>query len=765
MAKEPKKKSVDESKLTNQIARMVRDAVGFSATNIENKMEQALSLYKREALDGDDKFSGRSKWVSPDVMERVDWSVAQCIRVFDSSNKVVEFLPNGPEDEPLAEQQTMAVNFIARSKNSHVAFLEPWLKNGFITGLGITMVDFKSYSEEGMIETLKGVADEQLVQITQDEADGNNIIEKVGEPYSAPLPPELQGLIQQQRLPPEAMEMAAQFVPQVRDLQIRKIRKQRQMVIKNLRPEDFIVSKDASFDQQTGGICAKVQGHKRVVGRASLIEQGFDKEKVEKIVGAHDRHEGISLVRSERTDYDEGVSDVEDDVTVYEIFTFIAIDSDKRRHYRITLAGDIESSPVLLDYTETSKYYPYAAFCPFPMPNTLFGHGIADRIGDDQILLSKMQRGVIDSLHKSVHPTQVINPDVTNVDDALNIHPGSIIRSSDPTGGITYNTVPFTGASALPIMDQIRQSIDFTTGVGGGMMAVNASDLQNTTATATSQRANSAQLLIELICRHFADTGYRYLFKIIVDLLVQFPEDAEAFIKRLTDQYERIKVDEWDPDMDVTATIAFGVMNKDFNAAMLQNILGQQMQLLQSGMPIVQPQNIYNTLTKMAENAGFKNAGAFWVDPSTLPPPPPPAPPVDPNAGLIEIEKVKAQLKAESDQQKAQIDLLKLRIEDDRKRDEMIQSFSLKFAELEAKYSAQLDIAKIQMAQAEQRNDVDLAIAAQAEQQSAMAEQAQRQQEEQAQLQALQQQEQMRVQQEQAALAQQMPPQFPPQGV
>lgn len=751
MAKDPKKKSVDESKLTSQIARMVRSAVGFSATNIENKQEQALALYKRDPLAGDDKFSGRSKWVSPDVMERTDWSVAQCIRVFDSSNKVVEFLPNGPEDEGLAAQQTTAVNFIVRSKNSHVAFLEPWLKNGFITGLGITMVDFKSYADEGMIETLKGVPDEQLVQITQDEQDGKIIIEKVGEPYSAPIPSQLQGLIQQQGLPPEAMEMAKQFIPQVRDLQIRKVRKQRQMVIKNLRPEDFIVSKDASFDQQTGGICAKVQGHKRVVSRASLIEQGFDKEKVESIVGASDRHEGIALVRSERTDYDEGVNDVEDDVTVYEIFTFIAIDSDKRRHYRITLAGDLEHAPVLLDYNETSKFYPYAAFCPFPMPNTLFGHGIADRIGDDQILLSKMQRGVIDSLHMSVHPIKVIDPDSVSMDDALNIHPGSVIRSSRPDGGITFNSVPFTGASALPVMDQIKQTIDFTTGVGGGMMAVNASDLQNTTATATSQRANSAQLLIELICRHFADTGYRYLFKIIVDLLVQFPEDAEVFIKRLTNQYQQIKVDEWDPDMDVTATIAFGVMNKDFNAAMLQNILGQQMQLLGQGMPLVQPQNIYNTLTKMAENAGFKNTGAFWVDPSTLPPPPPQQPPVDPNAGLIEIEKVKAQLKAQADEQKSQIDLLKLRVEDDRKRDEMTQTLALKYAELEAKYNAQLDIAKIQMIQAEQRNDVDLAISAQAEQQRAMAEQEQRQREEQAQMQA------------QAVLAQQQ--QMPPQGV
>ncbi len=738
-----KKKALNDAEIASKVSVMLQDAVGFSTDHIANKHEQALRLYKRDPLPGDEKLHGRSKWVSPDVMERTDWSVASMTRLFDSTAMPVQFLPNGPEDEPLSKQMTDTCNFVIRSKNSHVAVLEPWLKNGFITGLGITMVEFRSCREEGLPELLKGVPDEQLVALTQQEEAGEIVIVEAGEPYAAAAP------TADPNMPPEMAMLAQAMAPMVRDLKIRRVKKMRHMDITNLAPEDFVVSKDAQFDQQTGGIKARLQGHRRIIARQDLIDQGFDAEKVKLIPSAEDKSEGIAMERASQTDYDQGISETEDDVTVYEVYTRIAIDDDKRRHYRITLGGDVQNAPVYLHHEEVSKFYPYAAFCPYPIPNTLFGYGIADRIGDDQVLLSKMQRGVLNSLNLHIDPIKIVNPETTSLDDTLNVFPGAVIRSSDPTGGISYNQPPFAGAAAMPVIEQVKGTLDFVTGVGGGMQAVNASDLQNTTATATSQRANSSQLFVEMIARQFADTGYRYLFKVMIDLFVQYPEDAQAYISRLTNGYVPIQADQWDPDMDVTTTVAFGVLNKDFNAATLQMILGQQQQMMQVNPQLVTPQNLYSTVTKIVENAGFKNPGAFWVDPSTVPPPPPPPPPVDPNAGLIEIERVKAELKAQAEAAAREFDLVKLRVEDDRKRDEMNQDFALKQAEIQAKYAAQVDIARLQMKQAAQRNEVDMAIQAQQTQQAALEQQERAQQQAQA---------------EQAAQAQALMQQMPLQG-
>lgn len=751
-----KKPFLSDDDLARQIGKMVNDAVGFSNDNIATKQEESLNQYLRKPMAGDAAISNRSKYIVPKVLEHTDWMTAQVIRVFDSQKKVVEFLPNRPDQEELAEQQTDVANFVARDLNSHVAWLYPWVKNSNMTGLGIVTVAFNAVTDELLPEMVKGVTDEQLVFFTEQEKAGKIIIAEAGDPYSAPQPPADPNN-------PDPMAALAQLMPrpEVRDLKIRRIRTQRRMNIVNVAPENFIVSKDADFDQQTGGIRAKLQGHRAVVGRKALLEQGYDAEKVEAIPSANDIADGIAVRRAERVDYDQGISDVEDEVFVYEIYTFMAIDTEKRRHYRITLAGDLANNPIVLRHEEVSKFYPYAAFCPFPTPNTLFGQGIADRVGPEQELLSKMQRGIIDNLNMHVHPIRVVNPDITRFDDALALGPGVAIRSSDPSAGINFINTPFTGAAALPVMEQIRETTELTTGVGGSMMSVNASDMQNTTATATSQRANASQLLVETICRHFADSGYRYLFRVIIDLLMQFPDDAEALITRLTGKYTQMRIDEWDPELDVSATVAFGVMNKDGNQMSLQMILGNQMMAMERQMPFVTPQNVYETLVRMAENAGFKNANAFFVDPSTLPPPPPPEPPQpSPDTlGLIEVERAKAELRAQSDEADRRFEAQKLILENDRIRDLAFADLEVKRAEIAAKYGAQVNMALIKAEQDTKRTDIDFAIAEQdAQVQLQAAREQERAEEQQAEAQA-QEQAMQALQALQGGAMQQMPPQ------
>jgi hypothetical protein len=301
---------------------------------------------------------------------------------------------------------------------------------------------------------------------------------------------------------------------------------------------------------------------------------------------------------------------------------------------------------------------------------------------------------------------KLVNPDSVNLDDLLNPHPGKLIRSSDPTNGMNYVNVPFAGGPAMQFVDAIKQNIDYMTGVGGSMMAVNASDLQNTTATATSQRANSMQVLVELCARYFADTGYTYLFRIMTDLLIQKPDGAQALISRLLGNAVPIQTDNWNPEMDMSTTVAFGVMNKDYNQAMLQQILGLQTNpmALQSG--VANPQNVYHTVTQMVENAGFKNSAAYFNDPSKLPPKPP-APP-QPNPIEIQAKVAQADIdqKQQSSIQQNQFDMLKLKMEDDRLRDQMAQDFELQRAEITAKYSAQVDTARVQAQQDADRTDM-----------------------------------------------------------
>lgn len=667
--------TTEEEDILRTIAPQLRQAVTWSNSNIANKQAEALRHYKREPLPGDDKLKrGESKWVAPKIQQHVDWLNGQIIRIFSAPENVVEFYAVGPEDEALARQQNQVVNLILRNMNRHGTYLQEWVQNGILTGLGVVTAEFTTYTEESLPRTLKNVPNEALATLFQQEEDGSIIIEGQGNVQRHPGP---LGIVE------------------TRDVKIRTVSRKHCFNVLPVPAEDFICSKDARFDAETGGISAKIQGHRKVCTRSDLIESGIDKSKVDALPQASEKTDGIALERTKDLSYEQGIGP--DDVTVYQIYMKLKIGKDtKARHYCLTIGGDLESRPVLLDYTEVSKYYPYAAFCPFPISSTLFSLGVADRLHDDQILITRMYRSVLNNLNQHVNPTKVANPDVVNLDDLLNVHAGSVVRSSDPAGGVSYNVTPFVGADAIPIIDQLSQSLEFSTGTGPTMVGVNAEDFQRTSATAANLRANASQLLIEMISRFFAETGYAYLVRVVVDLLSQKPEEANELISRMTNQV--IPLNDFTNDFDLKTSVAFGAMSRDQSAAQLNNILSLQRELMASGSPIVTPQQYYATHQKLAETAGL-NSAMFFTDPSTVPPPPPPPPPVDPNAGLIEIEKVKAQLKAQEDEAQRQFEMQKFVYDMDFRRDQMAQDLEIARAEGLAKYGSQIEIQRLKLEQ------------------------------------------------------------------
>ena len=127
---------------------------------------------------------------------------------------------------------------------------------------------------------------------------------------------------------------------------------------------------------------------------------------------------------------------------------------------------------------------------------------------------------------------------------------------------------------------------------------------------------------------------------------------------------------------------------------MLNNILERQLQgfQLQGGkeMPMVTLKNIYNTLSKIVENAGLKNVDAYFVNPDigkqqmAPPQPPPPTP----------IEKIEfTRIASEEKRKMAELQLQNQELA--QKNQEMVLDFEAKIKEMALKYNTQLDTAKI----------------------------------------------------------------------
>lgn len=661
----------EEESILKTIAPQLKSAVTWSNSHIANKQETALKFYKREPLPGDDhpKVKSKSKYVDAHIQQSIDWLTAQLLRIFDTPENVVEFTGFGAEDEAIARQQTRIVNWVMKTVNRHEVYMTQWIQTGYLTGLGILTVEFDVNTEESLPRLLKNVPNEMLVVLNQQEEAGQIIIEEVGKPQRQPGP---------------------MGIAETRDVKIRTIKRKPCFNILPVAPEDFLVSKEASFDPETGGIAARIQGHRKLVSKPELLEMGFDAEKVNALPAASDKTDGIALERAKDLAGERGVGP--DDVEIFQVYTKAKLGKDKKaRHYRLTIGGDIENRPVLLDYAEVSKFYPYAAFTPHQLSNTLFGLGEVDRLHDEHIYLTRTTRAQLNNLQDIVNPTRLVT-DGVQIEDLMNPHPDAIVRV-DQLDAITFVTPPYIAQQAMQVADNIAKSVEMTTGVGPSMMALDMSDMQRTSATAANIRNNAQQLLIEGTARWFAGTGYSYLVKIVVDLLISKPDEAQELIVRLTNG-GHVPLDQFDPEFDMKTSVAFGVMSRDQNAAQLTNILNNQMQLKGTGSALVSDQNLYATSAKLAETAGL-NPAQFFTDPSTLPPAPPPPPPVDPNAGLIEMEKVKAQLRAESDAERRRYEMEKFLAELDRKRDEMTQKFELKLAELEARYGAQVNAQQV----------------------------------------------------------------------
>ena len=89
-------------------------------------------------------------------------------------------------------------------------------------------------------------------------------------------------------------------------------------------------------------------------------------------------------------------------------------------------------------------------------------------------------------------------------------------------------------------------------------------------------------------------------------------QDKERIVM-LNNQYVPVKPTEWKDKFNINIVVGLGTGSKEQQILLLNNILERQIQAfsLQGGkeMPMVTLKNMYNTLSKIIENAGLKNVG------------------------------------------------------------------------------------------------------------------------------------------------------------
>lgn len=622
----------------------------------------------------------QSEYVSTDVRESVLFMLPSIMRTFFGTKKIVEFVPKGPEDIQLAEQQTDYINYLIREKNPGFQVLYDVFKDALVRKTGFVKV-FWDDSITSTTHEYSNIDPQSYQALILDK--NVEVIEESATQETITT------------FDPISGEEVTQEIPVSYDLTIRRLKPKDQVCIESVPPEEILISRHAR-DIETASYVA----HRMVKSVSELIAMGYDPEEIEEYAG----YGGSSLdpesyeEEQARNPFDNMVYPDRNDAggkDVYYVEHYLYYDFDGDgidERIRVCTAGD--GLHVL--NVEPWDELPICMFCPDPEPHTAIGSCPADYLKPIQAAKSQIMRDTLDSLGHSIFPRMGIVEGQVNVDDVLNTDIGQPIRMRAP-GMVQPFAVPFVGKEAFPVLGYLDESKENRTGVSKASAGLNAEALQSTTSAAVTATMSGAQGRVELICRHFAEGGLKAMFKTVNNLVIKHQNAQDIF--RLNGKFIPVDPRYWDSDKDMVVNVAISKSSDQEKFQVLTQVAGKQEQILQllgPQNPLVSMQQYANTLTRMIELAGFQDAQSFInTEVPPMPPMPQEPPQPDPAALLAQAEAQKAQVQAQKAIIDAETDRMKIIMDDDRQRDIEEAQLRVKALELQAKYGAQINIAEI----------------------------------------------------------------------
>jgi hypothetical protein len=321
---------------------------------------------------------------------------------------------------------------------------------------------------------------------------------------------------------------------------------------------------------------------------------------------------------------------------------------------------------------------------------------------DVQRIKSQILRNMLDSLAQSIHPRTWAVEGEVNMDDLLNNEVGGVVRVRRP-GMYGDMSTPFVGQQAFPMLDYMDRLKEKRTGITDATMGLDAESMQSTTAVAVNATVQAAQMQIEMIARTFAETGMKRLYKNLLRLVTQYQDKVRMV--RLRGNWIAMDPRGWNSEMDVAVTTAVSLSQERMQTLALATAK-QEMILQQMGPnnPLVSIGQYAQTLRKMVEIAGFKDANAFFNDlPADFQMPENPQEQESPEQMLAAVQReaiqadiqkkqAELQLKEQEVGAKLQMDREQMVRSDDRERDRIETDVMLRALDIQAKHGMQIDL-------------------------------------------------------------------------
>jgi hypothetical protein len=486
----------------------------------------------------------------------------------------------------------------------------------------------------------------------------------------------------------------------VYDAKIKRYEERSQVKVEAFPPEELLVKRDWTSPMLQD--CPYV-ARSMLVTLSELHEMGYTDVTVDDLEDSNDANVSVDKsFRETRRAAQDGLStlaprsenDDESQAEGYLRIEYALVDYDgdgiaeRRCIYRL-------KNKILKN--EEAEEVPFATASPILNPHRWDGLSLAETVSDLQKLRTELTRQMVNSAVLANNPrTKVLTTadgaPLANIDDLLTAAPGRILRQRQ-TDAIQEHITPWVGGQMFPMLEYIDFMREQRTGVSRAQQGIDANALRHDrTAAEVTQTANAAAARIELIARIFAETLLKPIFKGILRLLTEGDMQKVAF--RLRNEFVEYDPQEWRDGYDMTINVGLGTGDKNQQAALLQAIFAQQGAIAASpvGSLLVKPKHIYSTVSKIVENAGFKNVGDFYDDPGDQPTPqggPPPELLREQAKGQVQlqVEAQRNQLTIQS--KRAELQLQAANDARDSERERMRAEMDAQIKQLDAQYRDQ----------------------------------------------------------------------------
>lgn len=579
---------IDDETLLAWVQADIDAAEKYFESTIMPKLIERYQLANADKGAYDGKFprlSARSRFVSRDIQNCIDWIMPSIIEIFFGSQKIVSLSGRTVDDNPKPMEQL--IQWQLTNRNPGFMIFHQWFKDVFKAGLGNLKAwwvkDWKTERQEIVIpaSAFADMEDTDEIKDAEDLGDGTvRIVRDVKR--TTRNDPTMKNL-----MPGEWV-----FSP-TKDDQGRHL----------FECERRYVTRDALARKIRDGVYKDID-----LQNISSGERCGSLDEMEMIVKqAEEVGEWSAVLGNATTD------EARDLILLRECYGFYDVNQDGLLEFVLVtvVANQIVRREICV--YERAPYFDLAAI---PADYQRWAHAFADTIGELQDLKTALMRQVIINVAINNERRMAID---NNQQEAIRAYNGgaAVIPMKLEGQRTVADVVQFMphaplAPETLPVIEMIQGWIEQGSGTGRYNQGLDASSL-NKTAEGISRIMQASQQRIRLMARIMAETGVRDLFKFMVEMNQRWM-DQETVI-RLIGEPITIHPDDLQGSFDVEVAAGVGVTDS-MKATQDMMVLIQQLFPSFMQLGLVGPENFYAAGRRLIEEMGYKNVGEFLRDPN-----------------------------------------------------------------------------------------------------------------------------------------------------